>query len=283
MKINKISPEILKYENQGLGYVSFTRLAKESILVHAVTTREGGVSNYPYKSLNLSFEVGDDAFRVAKNQNLVLNLFKIQPKYLIRVKQVHEAKVLKVNRAFLDEQIRSYPALVEADVLVTAIPSIALMVLVADCLPVFAFDPVHRAIGLAHAGWRGTVQYASVKMIAAMSESFGTKEEDVRIGLGPCIGPCCYEVGTEVYQKFQEKFTWTSEVLKASGPLKWKLNLSEANAKQLMEFGVLERNIFRSNLCTIQNRDWFFSNRAEASETHQTGRMAAIMMLMDQV
>lgn len=153
------------------------------------------------------------------------------------------------------------------------------MILVADCLPVLFFDPKNQAIGLAHAGWRGTVNHVAAKTLLAMGEAFGTKPEEVRSALGPCIGPCCYEVGEDVKNEFGAVFPWAEEVLRRHSPNRWKLDLAEANARQLLEIGVKEENLIRSGLCTVKNIDLFYSHRVEAAPQGPTGRFGVIMML----
>ena len=111
--------------------------------------------------------------------------------------------------------------------------NVTLLILVADCLPVFFYDPVHQAIGLAHAGWRGTVTHIAPKTLLAMSEAYGTQPAEVKVALGPSIGACCYEVGQEVKGQFDEIFPWSGEVFTPSFGKQWKLDLAQANVKQL--------------------------------------------------
>src|ERR1039458_2297961 len=117
--------------------------------------------------------------------------------------QTHGDKVMKLDAANRPPKGGS---LGEGDGMITNLADIPLMVLVADCLPVLFYDPTHKAVGLAHAGWRGTVSHVSAKTLLAMGEAFGTKPEDVRALLGPCIGSCCYEVGEPVHAGFTGVF-----------------------------------------------------------------------------
>ena len=136
-------------------------------------------------------------------------------------------------------------------------------------------DPDNCAIGLAHAGWKGTLSRIGAKTLLRMGEEFGTSPARCLIGIGPSIGPCCYEVDEHVTKKFEEG-SW--EMAKIFQPFnqKWKLDLQTANQLALLEVGALQENIFRSDFCTSCRTDLFFSFRAEEG---QTGRMSALLML----
>jgi YfiH family protein len=190
--------------------------------------------------------------------------------------QVHSDKVLKLDAA---NRPKTGGSLGEGDGIITNETDVFIMILVADCLPVLFYDPIHQAIGLAHAGWRGTVNHVAAKTLLAMGEAYGTKAEEARAVLGPCIGPCCYEVGADVKNGFTAVFPWGEEVFEKSSKDRWKLNLSDANARQLIELGMQEENLIRSGICTIKNMDLFYSHRAEAGTGKPTGRFGAFLML----
>ncbi|HEY5038406.1 MAG TPA: peptidoglycan editing factor PgeF, partial [bacterium] len=194
------------------------------------------------------------------------------------VNQVHGDKVLKLDDS---NRPKDGGSLGDADGLITQEKGVPILIMVADCLPVLFYDPVHKAAGLAHAGWRGTVSHVAAKTLLAMAEAFDTKPEETRVVLGPCIGACCYEVGEDVHKEFTQVFPWGGEVLQISSTQHWKLDLAEANARQLLEVGVKDENLIRSGLCTIQNIEHFYSHRAEASVEKPTGRVGAVLMLKD--
>jgi hypothetical protein len=258
--------------------LTFPGLGDASQLVHGISTRLGGVSLGKLRSLNLSFKVGDEALRVEENRLLFMNAMGISHVHAVGLNQVHGDSVRRVLK---DERIPLDGILGEGDALITDAPGMPLMILVADCMPILIHDPVHRAIGLAHAGWRGTVNHVGAKTLLRMGEEFGTHADDVQVALGPAIGACCYEVGPEVSESFQSVFPWAAEVLSPAGKDKYKLNLEEANARQMVEIGVPEGQVLRAGFCTIRKSEWFYSHRAEATPEKPTGRFGALIMLKD--
>jgi polyphenol oxidase len=272
----KLSAEAVQNQSGGVETIRFPRLADPKVLQHAVSTRVGGVSRKAHGTLNISYKVQDEPVRVDENRELLSRALGMDLSKAVALNQVHSDKVLK-----LDSHNRSPNGgiLGEGDGLITNETGVPLLIMVADCLPILFFDPVHKTIGLAHAGWRGTVSHVAPKTLLAMGETYGTKPEDVRAALGPCIGPCCYEVGEDVKREFEGVFPWGSEVLKGASGNHWKLDLAEANARQLLEVGMREENLIRSGLCTIQNIGLFYSHRAEATAEMPTGRVGAFMML----
>jgi YfiH family protein len=147
-----------------------------------------------------------------------------------------------------------------------------LMLRFADCLPIFLYDPKRRAIGLGHAGWRGTARGLGTHMVSAMVECLGIKPAETIACLGPAIGPCCYEVGPEVAESVKLSLSdWDGSLLPL-GDNRFSLDLWEANRQQLSEAGI--RQIETSRMCTACHTDEFFSHRAERGST---GRFAAVM------
>jgi YfiH family protein len=165
----------------------------------------------------------------------------------------------------------------EADAQITAIPGVALLCLVADCCAVYLFDRRQRVIALAHAGWRGMVAGIGAKCLALMASEYGTRAEDCLAALSPCAGPCCYEVGEEVYEEVRRRFPgeW-EDLLHPTRPGHWRLDLAEANLWVLQQAGVSRENIIASRQCTICCSDLFFSHRGEGGVT---GRMGAVLMI----
>jgi YfiH family protein len=247
------------------------------------TTRRGGVSTGPYTELNLGMSAGDDPGLVSENRRLLCSTLGLDVDRLSIVKQVHSDRVVVV-----DESRGSASPVIEADAQVTATPGIPLFGLFADCLAVYLYDPAHGVIGLAHAGWRGTVAGIARKTVAVMAEQFGTRPEDCHVALAPAAGPCCYEVGHEVAEAARAVFPAEWNVLRPrSGDVcingrtpenhgKWTFDLWEGNARWLQEAGLKRENIIISRLCTICRQDMFFSYRGSGG---RTGRMAALMML----
>jgi YfiH family protein len=276
VKTKKLGAEAVQTEQGGLTTVTFPRFADNRVLRHAISTRLGGVSGGDRKSLNISYKVQDEEVRVDENRTLLAQALGIDLRRAVWMDQVHSDKVLKLEAV---NRPKEGGSLGEGDGLITNEKEIPIMILVADCLPVLFYDPVHKAIGLAHAGWRGTVSHVAAKTLVSMGETYGTKPEEVRALLGPCIGSCCYEVGEDVKEGFTRVFPWGEEVFEKSSKNHWKLDLTEANARQLMEIGVKRENLVRSGLCTIKNIDLFYSHRAEAGLGKATGRFGAFIML----
>jgi len=295
----------------GVAYYQLPDFASSRAVLHAFSTRVGGVSRGRYGTLNLGYKTQDDPLRVRQNRDLFARAIGIRAEQFVHVEQVHGSVVLEAKAEDRGKCLDPGEYLGQADAIVTRAAKVALMIQVADCLPVLVHDPVKRAIGIAHAGWRGTVDLVAVKTLLKMEELYGTKPSDVRVALGPSIGPCCCEVGEEVADAFEE-FPWASEVLKAGFGGNRMLDLPEANARQLIDIGVKREGIVRSDLCTIGNIGDFYSHRAEAipssvspsrtaatsggatvgrpdavrasgqrvSEGRSTGRIAAVIMLV---
>lgn len=250
----------------------------------AFTTRLGGVSAGSYASLNLGLSAGDDPGLVMKNRELLCRTLGLDIGQLSLAKQVHGDRVLVIT----DRQHIANSA-VEADAQVTALPGVPLMGLFADCLAVYLYDPVHGVMGLAHAGWRGTVAGIASQAVAVMVEQFGIRPEDCHAALAPAAGPCCYEVGEEVADAARQVFPAEWKVLRprmehenAAGNKpgvqrgQWTFDLWEGNARWLQSAGLKREHIFISRFCTICRQDLFFSYRGGAGHT---GRMAALMIM----
>jgi len=256
--------------------LSFPRLGHPTLVRHAISTRVGGVSRDSHQSMNISYKVSDDSLRVEENRRLLSQSLEMNLDKAVYLTQVHSDKVFKLDSSNLPPKGES---LGEGDGLVTNLLKVPICIMVADCLPILFYDQVHKAIGLAHAGWRGTVAQIGIKTLKAMTETYGTNPADVKVVLGPAIGSCCYEVGLDVKEQF-DSFSYAGDILEQSGKAHWKLNIPEANARQLLEAGVAEDHLIRSNLCTVDHINLFYSHRADASPEKPTGRFGAFMMLM---
>ncbi|RLC94021.1 MAG: multicopper polyphenol oxidase, partial [Chloroflexi bacterium] len=176
----------------------FAGLEEAQGLRHAVLTRIGGVSREPYATLNLGHTVGDDLADVEENHRRALGALDLQPGQTVSPYQVHGARVEVVGRVHLGVVL---PA---TDALVTDAPGVSLLMRFGDCAPVLLFDPVQRVIGMAHAGWRGVVVGSVPATVRTMTERLGCHPADLWAGIGPTIGPCCYEVGPEVVAAVEE-------------------------------------------------------------------------------
>jgi YfiH family protein len=184
--------------------------------------------------------------------------------------QVHSAVVRAVNA-----QARG-TVLERTDALISDTPGVYLMLRFADCVPVLFYDPVRRAVGLAHAGWRGTVEKIGQATVQAMVETFGCRPVDILAGIGPSIGPCCYEVGDEVVEAARAAFPVAPHLVDRRANGRDHLDLWEANRHQLVARGLAKVEV--SGLCTACRTDEWFSHRAERG---RTGRLGAVIGLRE--
>jgi YfiH family protein len=177
---------------------------------------------------------------------------------LLSLRQVHGDRVVLFDPAF---QTIEGIWQTEGDALITRTPGVALGVFTADCLPIFLYDPVQEAIGVVHTGWRGTAKGVIRKAVEKMGESFLCQSRDILAALGPCIGPCCYEVDGPVKAAFISGGIPWELVSSPGGDGKWLLNLYEANLFQMQEAGILKKNINLLKICTSCHGEAFFSYR----------------------
>jgi len=192
------------------------------------------------------------------------------PESIADLHQVHSAEVV-VAEAPRGEREN----LGRADALVTKQPEVTLFLRFADCVPVLLFDPRRRVVGLAHAGWRGTLLKTPAAAVRVMVEQYGSRPQDIVAGIGPSIGPCHYAVGPEVVEQTRAAFSHSADDLLAPAEGgHYHLDLWAANARALREIGVEQIEV--SGLCTACHPDEFFSHRAEQG---QTGRFGALIGL----
>lgn len=259
----------------------FDNLAKSADIFHFVTTRDGGYSQAPYDTMNLAVTVGDDPEAVKKNRALLASIPGISVKNFAICKQIHGDDVVVLNQNLIDMKASTYFSnIAEADAMITNIPGICIMILIADCVPILICDASKKAIGITHAGWRGTVKQIVNKSVENMVDEYNSNPKDIIAGIGPSIGPCCYEVGPEVITEFEKTMNGTNDIVtNRTDNGKGYLNLRLANKKQLLQAGVLEGNIDMADLCTFCHPDLFYSYRHQGKKS---GRFAAGIMLKDE-
>ncbi len=224
-------------------------------LNHAIFTRKGGVSQPPYSSLNLSISVGDNLQAVQHNVKNVCQAINTITDQTVSCHLVHGADILTINKAN-QQQVMG-----QADGLITDNPNIFLFMRFGDCAPLVFFDPVRNAVGLSHAGWRGTAKNVAGATVKAMVTQLGCRPQDIFVVIGPAIGPCCYEVGQDVISAMTDSFANADTLFthrNGNGHQAY-FNLWEANRRQLAAVGV--ERIIQSELCTACRTDEFFSHR----------------------
>ena len=243
-----------------------------------VSTRHGGVSTGPYDSLNLGGHVGDDPEAVAENRRRLAVALGVQR--LTVADQRHTATVAVVDGGLAgrghDGVADSAAAFPATDAMITNLAGVALTVLVADCAPVVLYDPVRRAIGVAHSGRVGTVHGAVPETVAAMTAMFGSVPENLLIGIGPAIGAASYEIGpTEASQVMTVFGAEGTQLLTPTRPGHATFDLAGAIRCQLRAAGVPTGNVHDLAIDTRMSTDDFFSDRA----ARPCGRFAAVALL----
>ena len=260
---------MLEKHNSDLPFFQFESLPNSGSLQQAIFTRQGGVSTAPFDSLNLSVSVPDEKARVYANRRLAYGLYGRDTGSVVHAHLVHGADVARVSHADYGTWISN------TDGIITNEPGCALTMNYADCTPIFLYDPQNQAIGLGHAGWLGTVRDLPGALVRAMEKSFGSEPAKLVAGIGPCIGPCCYEVGepviSQVMEAFEDGDSLLLEQANGGGP---HFDLPQANRRNLARAGV--KSIELSGLCTACRTDLFFSHRAEKGKT---GRFGTILIL----
>lgn len=260
-----------EYQDATIPYLTFASFAAHQGVRHAVFSRRGGVSAAPFASLNLSVSVPDDKADVYANRRRAYGLFGRDTDSVVHAHLVHGTTVARVTQA------NNGTWLPQCDALITDEPGCALTMNYADCAPILLVDPVRRAIGLGHAGWRGTVADVAGAMVGAMRSEFGSDPADLRAAVGPSIGPCCYEVGPDVITAVGNAYADPKSLLPyPNGGQRPHFDLPEANRRQLRAAGVPAEQIEMAGLCTACRTDLFFSHRAENG---RTGRFGALLML----
>jgi YfiH family protein len=276
--------------NGGVRVLQVAALSQIPWLVHGFSTRPGGVSELDgEKVLNLSFTDWDKRENVTENRKRFVSALGaadvMQGMELVALKQIHSDIICHFGAA-PGEPCRG-------DASITSQPGLLLGAQTADCVPILLVDPKNRAVAAVHAGWRGTLARIVAKTIGQMQMRYRTKPADLLATIGPAIGGCCYEVGTEVATQFTSQFAdaadWFDELRTGDepNPLKWlnmrppghqpppknvRLDLRRANRAQLLAAGLCDANIFVSDLCTACRRDLLFSYRKEGAGT---GRLLA--------
>lgn len=257
-----------------LTFARFTSLSSFPGLLHAVTTRTGGASAQPYAGLNLGAHVGDSDAAVQKNYDDLSRALAFDLQEVVSSRQVHGAEIACIEK--IPQRTGPFPfchALDGCDGFITATPGLTLLVRVADCVPVILYDPETKTLAVVHAGWRGTAAGITAKAAKLMTAVYGCSAGSIRAGIGPSIGPCCYEVGVGVAAQMREALPDCRRVVVQEEQKRYSLDLQEANRQQLAGAGLLPGHIEMSWLCTACNLHLFFSHRGEQGET---GRFALV-------
>ena len=252
-------------QQENLRYFQFDNLQAR----HAIFTRHGGLSPEPWSSLNVGGTVGDDLTRVRANRNLSLKALGCEPESVFDVWQVHGTDVVCATAPRPDSE-----AVRQADVILTDKPELTLYMRFADCVPILLYDQNKGVVGIAHAGWMGTVRGTSIAAVRAMTNHYGSQPGDVLAAIGPSIGADHYEVGPDVIAQVQQAFGTDAKRLIEFRDGSTYFDLWGANRLQLEKSGVGQIEV--AGICTACHLDDWFSHRAEKGKTGRFGALIAL-------
>lgn len=276
-------------------YLTFPNLTQTGLVEHLFTSRIGGVSEGEYATMNLSFTRGDDPARVLENYKRVAKVLGTDVEHMVLTYQTHTTNIRHTSGADGGKGILREREYRDIDGLTTDEPGVALVCFFADCVPLYFVDPIHRAIGLAHSGWKGTVNGMGRCMAEEMGRRYGSRPEELQAAIGPSICQNCYEIGEEVAVRFRDFFLHMENagsilqeirewggypakdvILPGREPGKYQLDLWLANLMILHGAGIPLQNIAVTDVCTCCNSQYLFSHRASKGKR---GNLSAFLML----
>lgn len=262
----------------GVLFLEFPLLSETGVVRHGISTREGGVSEGIYRSMNLSFARGDKEEHVIENYRRIGAAIGVSPDRMTASSQTHTTNVRAVTEDDIGKGILRPRDYTDVDGLMTNLPDVCLVTYYADCVPLLFVDPVHRAIASSHSGWRGTVDRMGEITVQAMQRAYGSRPEDIVAAIGPSICQDCYEVSEDVIERFRAAFPeteWASLFYRKPDG-KFQLNLWRANELILLGAGIKREHLAVTNLCTCCNSELLFSHRASHGKR---GNLAAFLAL----
>ena len=259
-------------EVNGVPFLSYPMLEKTGIVNHGFSTRLGGVSKGCWATMNISTTRGDDPEDVRENQRRIAGAIGVQLEDMTFTNQTHTTNVAVVKARDRGKRFQ------ETDGMITDVPGICLVTFYADCVPLYFVDPVKKAIGLSHSGWRGTVGKIGKVTVELMQKTYGSDPEDIIAAIGPSICQDCYEVSGDVIQQFRENFdeAYWPELFYKKENGKYQLNLWRANELIFTEAGIRGDHIAVTNVCTHCNPDILFSHRTTGDKR---GNVSAFLAL----
>lgn len=272
----------LHYKNQkyifeekevaGVPFLSYPMLEKTGIVNHGFSTKLGGVSKGCWATMNISTTRGDDPEDVKENERRIARAIGVKPEDFTYTNQTHTTNVAVVRAEDKGKRF------METDGMITNVPGICLVTFYADCVPLYFVDPVKKAIGLSHSGWRGTVGKMGKVTVEKMQETYGSDPADIYAAIGPSICQDCYEVSEDVIEEFEKVFDkkYRNKLFYRKENGKYQLNLWMANKIIFLEAGIPEENISMPNLCTCCNPEFLFSHRASHGKRGNLGAFLGI-------
>lgn len=255
--------ELCKKNNNGIEYYTANELLGFKATKHFFSSKLGGISKGEYNALNLGVYTSDAEANITANFKGIFNETEMHLEKLTYLQQIHSNQFIVVTKENFNE-VRGF----QGDALITAEKGIAIGVFTADCVPILVVDSQNKIVAAIHAGWKGTDLKIVKKVIGSMIEEMGSKVKDIHCAIGPSIGPCCFEVGKEVADKFDSVSSRNNRLY---------VDLWKENINQLKELGIGRENIACSRLCTFCMKDSFYSYRREAGKTGRLGAFIEII------
>lgn len=269
-------------DNKEVPHITFPALSKIPFIQHGFSTRLGGVSQGVFSTMNLGFlgQYQDDPKQVIENYQLISHSMEIDSKTIVIAKQVHKTNIRLVDRDDCGKGLYRDRDFDEIDGLITNEANVTLVTTYADCVPIFLVDPINKAIGLSHSGWRGTVQRIGSVTVEEMKKHYNSDPKKLIAVIGPSICQECFEIGDEVAEEFCNAFNINGDndilIRKSSG--KYHCDLWKANQRVLLDAGLLADNIHISGICTSCNHELLFSHR---KTNGKRGSLAAFLSIKD--
>ena len=267
-------------EKNHVPYIQFKNLSATGIVKHGFSTRKGGVSTGIFSSMNLNFKRGDDPDAVLENYRRMAAALNMRVEDMVLSDQTHTTNVRVITEEDRGKGILRPQDYSDVDGMITNVPGIVLVTSYADCVPLYFVDPVRKAIGLSHSGWKGTVGHIGQKTVGKMHEVYGSEPKDIVAAIGPSICRSCYEVSDDVAEAFRANFTAdeAADILLDKGNGKYQLDLWKANWYVLTDAGILPEHLSVTDLCTACHPDLLWSHR---KTNGQRGGLSAFLSLID--
>ncbi|HHX11598.1 MAG TPA: peptidoglycan editing factor PgeF [Clostridiales bacterium] len=262
-------------------YITFPALSEIPFIKHGFSTKLGGVSKGHMATMNLGYggPLLDDPSNVLENFLLITESMGIDPNTIVRSWQVHKTNIRIVTKEDCGKGLYRERDYNEIDGLISNTPGVTLVTNYADCVPLFFVDPVKKAIGLSHSGWRGTVQKMGKVTVEHMTEAFASNPDDIICVIGPSICEQCFEVGEEVAAQFNKIFNLSDDnnyIISPNNKGRYQCDLWAANKAVLKEAGIKEDNIHTSGVCTSCHDELLFSHRKSQGKR---GSLAAFLTI----
>ncbi len=259
-------------------YLEYPLFRNTGIVRHGFSTRLGGVSQGCWSSLNLSFGRGDDPEAVRENFRRIGAAIGVKPEDMVLSRQTHTTNVRVMTEQDRGKGMTRERDYTDVDGMITNVPGLCLVTSYADCVPLYFVDPVRKAIGLSHSGWRGTVGKIGKETVRLMEKEFGSDPSDILAAVGPSVCMDCYEVSEDVIRKVREAFDeelWP-ELFYEKPDGKYQLDLWKANESIFLESGILPEHIAVTNVCTHCNSQILYSHRTSGN---RRGNLCAFLAL----